>query len=50
MKLPRDISSKELILSLKKYGYEATRKKGSHIRLVTFSEGEHHLTVQITIQ
>lgn len=45
MKLPRNISSKELILSLKKYGYEVTRQKGSHIRLVTISEGEHHLTV-----
>ena len=45
MKLPRDISSKELILALKKYGYEVTRQKGSHIRLVTFWQGEHHITV-----
>jgi predicted RNA binding protein YcfA (HicA-like mRNA interferase family) len=45
MRLPRDISSKELMRSLKKYGYEVTRQKGSHIRLVTFSNGEHHVTV-----
>jgi predicted RNA binding protein YcfA (HicA-like mRNA interferase family) len=45
MKLPRDISSRELIVHLKKYGYEVTRQKGSHIRLVTFFEGEHHITV-----
>jgi len=45
MKLPRDISSKELIVRLKKYGYEVTRQKGSHIRLSTSFEGEHHVTV-----
>jgi predicted RNA binding protein YcfA (HicA-like mRNA interferase family) len=45
MKLPRDISCKELILSLKKLGYEVVRQKGSHIRLVTLLKGKHYVTV-----
>ncbi len=45
MRLPRDTSSKELIKLLKKFGYEISRQKGSHIRLTTFLEGEHHITV-----
>lgn len=45
MKLPREISGKELIVQLKKYGYQVQRQKGSHIRLITLLEGEHHLTV-----
>ena len=45
MKLPRDISCKELILSLKKLGYEVIRQKGSHIRLVTSLKGKHYITV-----
>ena len=45
MKLLRDISCKELILSLKKLGYEVIRQKGSHIRLVTLLKGKHYVTV-----
>jgi len=45
MRLPRDISSKELAKLLKKFDYEITRQKGSHIRLTTFLEGEHHITI-----
>lgn len=45
MKFPRDISAKELILCLRKYGYEIERQKGSHIRLITLLEGKHHVTV-----
>ena len=45
MRLPRDIFSKELIKLLKKFGYEISRQKGSHIRLTTFSEGEHHIKI-----
>jgi len=36
MKIPRDISGEELARLLKKYGYEVTRQKGSHIRLTGF--------------
>lgn len=45
MRIPRNISAKELILLLKRYGYEVHRQKGSHIRLITLLEGEHHITV-----
>ncbi len=45
MKIPRDISAQELIKSLQKLGYSVTRQKGSHIRLTTTSNGEHHLTI-----
>ena len=45
MRIPRNISAKEFILTLKKYGYEVQRQKGSHIRLITLLEGEHHITV-----
>jgi predicted RNA binding protein YcfA (HicA-like mRNA interferase family) len=45
MRLPRDISCKELILSLKKLGYKEIRQKGSHIKLVTLLEGKHYVTV-----
>jgi predicted RNA binding protein YcfA (HicA-like mRNA interferase family) len=45
MRIPRDISSTQLIKLLKKWGYEKTRQKGSHIRLTTFLEGEHHITI-----
>ncbi len=45
MKLPRNISSQELIKSLQKLGYFISRQKGSHIRLTTNSNGEHHITI-----
>ena len=45
MRLPRDLSSTELIQSLKILGYRATRQTGSHIRLTTEQQGEHHITI-----
>ena len=45
MRLPRDISSTELINLLKKLGYQISRQKGSHIRLTTLEKGEHHITI-----
>jgi predicted RNA binding protein YcfA (HicA-like mRNA interferase family) len=30
---------------LKRYGYEVTRQTGSHMRLTTIQEGEHHVTI-----
>lgn len=53
MKRPRDISTEELVRALKQFGYEPTRQSGSHIRLTTQQNGEHHITVpqkrQLTI-
>jgi predicted RNA binding protein YcfA (HicA-like mRNA interferase family) len=28
-----------------KYGYQTTRQIGSHIRLTTIQQGEHHITI-----
>jgi predicted RNA binding protein YcfA (HicA-like mRNA interferase family) len=48
MKLPREISGEELAKLLKKYGYETTRQTGSHMRLTTTLQGEHHITIPAT--
>jgi len=45
MRLPRDVSGKQLAILLGRYGYEVTRQTGSHIRLTTTQEGEHHVTI-----
>ena len=46
MKLPRDISATDLILALNRIGYEISRQKGSHIRLMSTIKSEpHHITV-----
>jgi len=45
LKLPRDISSEDLIISLKRLGYEVTRQKGSHMRITTIQNGIHHETI-----
>lgn len=45
MKLPRDVSGDELAQRLKVFGYQITRQSGSHLRLTTTEQGEHHVTV-----
>jgi len=45
MKLPRDIAGQQLIKALQLLGYEVTRQKGSHIRITTTQDGEHHEVV-----
>jgi predicted RNA binding protein YcfA (HicA-like mRNA interferase family) len=45
MRLPRDVGGQELAILLKRYGYEITRQTGSHLRLTTTQEGEHHVTI-----
>ncbi|MEH2352325.1 type II toxin-antitoxin system HicA family toxin [Nostoc sp.] len=45
MKLPRDLSGLELVNALARLGYEVSHQKGSHIRLTTQQNGEHHITV-----
>jgi predicted RNA binding protein YcfA (HicA-like mRNA interferase family) len=42
MRLPRDISGPQLVKALSVLGYEATRQKGSHIRITTQRDGENH--------
>jgi len=46
MKIPRDISGKNLSKKLEEYGYNITRQKGSHLRLTKISkEGKHNITI-----
>ena len=45
MRLPRDLSADEIVEALKVLGYRVTRQTGSHLRLRTFQQGEHHLTI-----
>ncbi|MBF2056451.1 MAG: type II toxin-antitoxin system HicA family toxin [Cyanobacterium sp. T60_A2020_053] len=45
MKIPRDLSSTDLIKALNKLGYKVSHQTGSHIRLTTGENGEHHLTI-----
>lgn len=45
MNLPRDIDAQQLIKALLKFGYEPTRQNGSHIRLTTQQNGQHHITI-----
>jgi len=45
MRLPRSLSAAELIKALKLYHYSVERQKGSHIRLVTTSNGKHNITI-----
>jgi predicted RNA binding protein YcfA (HicA-like mRNA interferase family) len=45
MRLPRDLSGRELARALARFGYTVTRQTGSHIRLTTTAGGDHHLTI-----
>ena len=45
MKLPRDLSGDDLAAALRKLGYQITRQAGSHMRLTTQQNGQHHVTV-----
>ena len=45
MRLPRDLSGDELAGLLRVYGYVLTRQTGSHLRLTTTLDGEHHITI-----
>ncbi len=45
MRLPRDLTVDDLARALRVLGYQITRQTGSHMRLTTMQEGEHHVTV-----
>lgn len=45
MKLPRDLPAEDLVQKLKQLGYRVTRQTGSHIRLTSTQQGEHHITI-----
>lgn len=45
MKLPRDLTGTDLAKALSSLGYVVSHQTGSHIRLTTLIEGEHHVTI-----
>jgi predicted RNA binding protein YcfA (HicA-like mRNA interferase family) len=45
MRLPRDVSGRDLARALARVGYSITRQSGSHMRLTTARGGEHHVTI-----
>ncbi len=47
MKLPRDVSGAALLAALRRMGYEKVRQRGSHVRVTTQTEGEHHEVIPL---
>jgi predicted RNA binding protein YcfA (HicA-like mRNA interferase family) len=47
VKLPRDLSGRELALRLAALGYRPSRQSGSHLRLTSREQGEHHITIPL---
>ncbi|MBN9132864.1 MAG: type II toxin-antitoxin system HicA family toxin [Nitrosospira multiformis] len=47
MKLPRDLTGKELIKALEQMGYHVTRQTGSHVRMSYEAIDQHHVTVPL---
>lgn len=46
MRVPRDLSGRDLARALQPLGYEITRQKGSHIRLTrTTDDSQSHITI-----
>ncbi len=45
MRLPRDVSGRQLAQLLESLDYVITRQKGSHMRLTTTQHGVHHVTI-----
>lgn len=45
MRLPRDLSGRDLAKALRALGYEVTRQTGSHLRVTSQAKGEHHVTI-----
>lgn len=45
MRLPRDLTGQQLAKALAKLGYVIDRQAGSHLRLTSYENGEHHVTV-----
>ncbi len=47
MKLPRDVSGAALVAALRRIGYEKVRQRGSHVRITTQADGEHHEVIPL---
>ena len=47
MRLPRDVRGADLQRALQRLGYQATRQRGSHVRMTTHVNGEHHEVIPL---
>ena len=47
MKLPRNVGGSSLLAALRRLGYEAGRQRGSHVRITTQVNGEHHEVIPL---
>ena len=47
MRLPRDVSGAKLQRALRRLGYEKVRQRGSHVRITTQINGEHHEVIPL---
>ena len=47
MKLPRNVSGARLQQALGRLGYVAVRRRGSHVRVTTQVNGEHHEVIPL---
>lgn len=47
MKLPRNVSGASLLVSLRGLGYDAVRRRSSHVRITMQVNGKHHEVVPL---
>ncbi len=47
MKLPRNVSGTSLQAALRRLGYTTVRQRGSHVRITTQVNGEHHEVIPV---
>ena len=47
MRLPRDVRGADLRSALQRLGYRTTRQRGSHVRVTTNVNGEHHEVIPL---
>lgn len=45
MKIPRGVHGDDLVKALRVLGYQFDRQDGSHLRVSTQLNGEHHVTI-----
>jgi len=46
-RLPRGLSGSDLVAALAAFGYQVSRQTGSHVRLTTQQNGEHHVSAPL---
>ena len=47
MRLPRNVRGADLQRALNRLGYRPTRQRGSHVRITTRVNGEHHEVIPL---